>query len=69
MIQVTTTQFFEDSEGKSYEVRKIRRTDSDGRTRESTQIIKRPHFNRDVDVEDSTKSIIDNIRKGSANEY
>ena len=68
MIKVTTHSFHEDKEGRVYEIVKIKRTDPDGQTRESTQIIKRPHFNRDVDVEDSTKSIIDNIRKGSANE-
>ena len=68
MIKVTTSKFFEDNEGRAYEVQKIRRTDSNGQTRESTQIIKRPHLNRDVDVEDSTKSLIEKISKGSSNE-
>jgi hypothetical protein len=67
MIKVTTSQFFEDSEGKSYEVRKIRRVSQDGESILSTQIIKRPEFNRDIDVEDSTKSMIDNIKKGLSN--
>ena len=68
MIKVTTSRFFEDDEGRAYEVQRIRRTDSNGQTRESTQIIKRPHFNRDVDVDDSTKSIIEKISKGASNE-
>jgi hypothetical protein len=68
MMKVTTTQFFEDSAGKSYEVRKIRRVNQDGESISSTQIIKRPEFNRDIDVEDSTKSIIDNIKNGASNE-
>lgn len=65
MRAVFKTEFHDGTDGKTYEIRQMRKENADGEVFTSIQIIKRPYFDQNVVVSDFTKDIIDKIRKGN----